>query len=97
MTQHGDDVTKMERSISKISDSRLEGSMRDPQRSPRVVPGLLKFLIDEHKNRLGIFTQDPKKLKIFWYKHVSSEYKRKREQQLNSKSFLGFAEFDLEE
>lgn len=56
MTQHGDDVTKMERSISKISDSRLEGSMRDPQRSPRYVPGLLNFLIDEHKNRLGIFT-----------------------------------------
>lgn len=74
-----DDITKVERSISKISDSRLEGSMRDPEREPEVIEGLLKFLIDEHKNKLGIFTQEPKKLFTFWYKHVSSEYKRKRE------------------
>lgn len=75
MTQHGDDVTKIDRSNSRISDSRLEESIRDPQRPPKQIPGLVQFLIEEHKNRLGIFTQDDKKLFRFWKQHVSTYYR----------------------
>lgn len=102
MTQHGDDVTKIDRSNSRISDSRLEESIRDPQRPPKQIPGLVQFLIEEHKNRLGIFTQDDKKLFRFWKQHVSTYYRQERELQNDQRNrstggFNGVGDLYLDE
>lgn len=75
MTQPGDDAHRMNQSLTKYSDSRLEESLRDPRRRTENIPGLVQFLIEEHRNRLGIFTQDGKKLFKFWKEYVSIFYK----------------------
>lgn len=84
-TQHEGEGQRMDRSLSKLSGSRVEDSLRDPHRPAKNIPGLVSFLIEEHRNRLGIFTQDAKKLFKFWKRYVSHAYRQERLDQLDKK------------
>jgi hypothetical protein len=67
----------------------LEGTMsmsvKDPSRPPMIIDGLTEFLYDEHKNRLGIITNEPKDLLQFWRKYVSIEQKEQRKLKMQSR------------
>jgi hypothetical protein len=96
MTQHDD--ARVNQSLTKYSDSRLEESLRGPTGRAECITGLVDFLIEEHRNRLGIFTQDGKKLFKFWKRYVSIYYKQERMAALDQKNNTnGFSELHLED
>ena len=97
-TQHGDDVNRMNQSVTKMSDSRLEESLRDAKRPPQRIEGLVAFLKEEHKGRLGIYTQEKAKLIGFWKRYVSHYYREERMEQLDRKrNTNGFSELYLDD
>jgi hypothetical protein len=60
-------------------------SVKDPSRPPMIIDGLTEFLYDEHKNRLGIITNEPKDLLGFWRKYVSVEQRELRKQKMQNR------------
>lgn len=76
----------------------MEESLRGPTGRAEHIPGLVDFLIEEHRNRLGIFTQDGKKLFKFWKRYVSKYYKEERMETLKKKRATnGFSELHLDD
>ena len=63
----------------------LDESLRDPRIGIQRIAGLTDFLMDEYRKRLGIYTQESKKLIKFWKDYVSIIYKNKRVDTLKKK------------
>lgn len=86
-------------SKTNLGDSRIDGSasfleesLRDGNQPPKLVQGLTQFLIEEFKNKYGIYKRDPADLFIFWKDHVSFYYREVREEKKMKKAQteLGF-------
>lgn len=65
------------------SNATLSMSLRDPNRRPRVVPGLAEFLLEEHEKKLGVPTENPKDLLQFWRNYVSIQHIKERNAKRN--------------
>ncbi len=63
----------------------LDESLRDHRIGIQRIENLTDFLMDEYRKRLGIYTQDSKKLIKFWKDYVSVIYKNKRVDTLKKK------------
>lgn len=58
-----------------IQSSKLEESVKAPDRLPIRIEGLTQFLYDEHSRFTGIHTHEVKSLHVYWKLHVSVAYR----------------------
>ena len=62
-----------------IQSSKLDESVKAPERPPSRVGGLTDFLTDQHHLKTGVYKRDVKTLHDFWKGFVSLAYKDLRE------------------
>lgn len=69
-----------------IKSNKLEDSVKDPQRVAMRIEGLTRFLEEEHRKRIGVYTKNPRELFNFWKDYVSSVYRQRRMEALARKN-----------
>jgi hypothetical protein len=75
-----------------INSSKLDDSVKAPERPPIRIPELTKFLVDSHYKWYGVFTKNEKELFKYWKDHISVVYKERKMRLLSMKEQQSYSE-----